>query len=173
MSGKNNNQEELGKASPSERVALSEYTSILRACGETVLRPIVNKKMDVDRTALSLVREDLELKVNSPNFKMLPLKITEAYIALKGFVETLEATGDVEIALTRDVLEGLLYLGVNCDVYGLLCSGESFSQGRNPCRFDQYQTRIAIKKARETEGNTPLIESFERMIGNCLMCPYV
>ena len=154
-----------------EKVALDEYTSIIQAHYEHVLRPIVQRVESLDRDAIEMVKSDLEWHVNDPNFAKLPLKLKRAYQTFHRFTEVLEKSDDNEVKAAKAVLQGLFRLGIACHTYGNLGSGDKSFRLRNPCRDHQYETLLAIKKA-ERKGGSQLLKSAREMFDVCKKCPY-
>ncbi len=153
-----------------EKIFRDEYTSIINAFYENVLRPVVQRGQRIDRNAISMTNSDLEWKLNDSNLKKLPFQIQNAYRRFKQLVDVLENTIDEEIEILKDVLHGLFLLGTNCNVYGN--SMKDLYIGRNPCRNDQYVMNSAIKNAEERLEDSKLLEASRGMVDVCKKCPY-
>ena len=152
-----------------ENIALDEYSSIIEAYYEHVLRPVVDEDAPLDKDALALTESELEWKIKDPNFRDLPFKIKDAYNNFYNFVNVLGTASNEEIKACKDVLDGLLALGISCSTCGE--DMKEIHVGRNPCRTEQYKTLSAIKRV-ERVGHSQLLEAAKQMAETCLKCPY-
>jgi len=159
---------QIGEWNTPEKIALDEYTSMIHAHYEHVLRPIVQRGEKLDRDVLEIAKSDLEWKINDSDFKKLSLKTRRAYQAFRKFVETLKNSSDKEIKANQKILYGLFKLGIDCPTYGSF----GHDKGRNPCREDQYEMFSAIKKAERVGKGLDLIEAVKDMFDVCKKCPY-
>lgn len=165
---------EKNKWNNPRKIAIDEYTSILNAHNNCMLRPIVEGQNKIDKDAVALVESDLECKINDPDFEKLSLETKKAYHNFMRFVQALKMATDEEVEACREVLKGLLHLGINCNVYGeAIAKGrDELYYGRDPCREEKYRTFSAIQKA-EKEGNSSgLLKAARQMAGTCTECPY-
>lgn len=158
----------------SENIATQEYSSIINAFYETVLRPMVQGHQNMDRDALEMIASDLSWKVEDDEFEKLPFKIRNAYNSLLNLVNVIKETDDVTLAEHRNLLEGYFSLGICCSTYG--SSMKEFYKGRNPCRESQVVMYSSLAKARrraEEKGmGLPLLEASGQMFDVCKKCPY-
>src|SRR3989344_2457583 len=101
-----------------ESAPIYEYSSIIHAFYDSVLRPVVQSRQRMDRDALEMIASELEFKVQDKKFKKLPFKIQNAYQSLFNLVNTLKETSDAVIEEYSDVLHGNFLLGICCNSFG-------------------------------------------------------
>lgn len=153
-----------------------EYSSIVKAFYEVVLRPIAHQPIGqpeittIDRDALDFTLLDLNNKTNYPQFENLPLSIKNAYTSFRNFVQALKNNKDEEVVQNLDVIRGVFPLLGNCITYGDgYMRGLYF--GRNPCRESQYKLYSSLNKARKNQGSL-ILDSIQELLGVCSDCPY-
>jgi len=166
-------QEYYNERNNPENVALDEYSSIIKAHFENVLRPIIQGGKELDRVAVKLVKSDLELKLQDPSFRNLPLKLQDAYKTFKNFVEILGESNDQEIREGKDALNGIFNLATCCMSFGdTIHAGEKgLYYNRNPCRSSQYMADSVIIKSLQ-RYSSKLLDAARQMSSICLICPY-
>jgi hypothetical protein len=156
-----------------ETIFRDEYSSIVEALNENVLRPLVQERNPLDKDALVMALSDLDNKLRSEEIKAVPIKIKNAYFNLKNLVTVLNNSKNEEITQNSDVMEKLFGLYSACSTYGGELGTDGIYFGRNPCREDQYGLYSALAKAkRKTSGTSKLLDAIDDTLKTCSNCPY-
>lgn len=149
-----------------------EYSSIVEALNENVLRPLVQKGQSLDKDALDAALMDLNNKLRSEEINVVPQKIKTAYTSLRNLAISLRDSKDEEVTQNLDVMERLFNLFIDCCSYrdGYM---DGLYLGRNPCREDQYGLYSSLAKAkRRLYGDSKLLDAVDGMLKVCSNCPY-